>query len=75
MNKQKLYSHIGTMEYSYNLYDEAIRVLDFEILSPTPLTMKDLKVRILTDYSDTLGTATRIGTVSYTTGIILMGGK
>lgn len=70
--KTKYYKYTGQLFYTYNLYDEHNKTLNFEVLWASPLTDSDLKNKVCTDYSRVLGLSQCIGSMVYTTDIVIM---
>ena len=53
----------------------AVARLEYDVLWGSPMTANDLKLKVLEDYQHVLGLAQKIGTLTYTTKLILMGVK
>ena len=71
----KMYKHTGTLTYYFNEFDNHDKVLEFDVLWGSPMTANDLKLKVLEDYQHVLGLAQKIGTLTYTTELILMGAE
>ena len=75
MTHSKLYKYTGHLYYTFNLFDEHEKAIEFEILWGSPLTYNELKSKVAEDYNKQLGIAQCINSIVYSREIILMEGK
>lgn len=59
--RTKMYKYTGVLYYRYNMFDEHDKAVPFEILWGSPLTNKDLKLKVVETYSNVLGLSQKIG--------------
>lgn len=67
-----MFKYTGTLEYTYNMYDDHIKTLEFEVLWGSPMTDNDLRKKVAEDYANVLGLSQKLGTMVYTVDIVLM---
>lgn len=70
-----MYKYTGTLEYTFNMFDDHIKLLEFTVLWGSPLTDVDLRAKVAEDYQKALGIAQKLGTIVYTTEVVIMGDK
>jgi hypothetical protein len=75
LKHSKMYKHTGTLTYYFNEFDFHDKVLEFDVISDRELNCNEVADKVCEDYQRVLGLSQKIGSVSYTTEIVLMEAK
>jgi hypothetical protein len=75
IKSQKMYKYTGTLTHYFNEFDNHDKVLEFDVISDRELNYNEVVDKVCEDYQRVLGLSQKIGSVSYTTEIVLMEAK